>query len=49
MNHHTLHGSGLALCPFIAEHNIQVFSEAVAWTVARIAQVQDALGMRIGI
>ncbi len=56
---------------FIAEHDIQVFSEAlawsaddaplfihlpipstqaaVAWTVARIAQVQDALGMRIGI
>ena len=56
---------------FIAEHAIQVFSEAlawsaddaplfinlpipstqaaVAWTVARIAQVQDALGLRIGI
>lgn len=56
---------------FMAEHNIQVFSEAlawsaddaplfinlpipstraaVAWTVDRIAQVQDALGVRIGI
>jgi uncharacterized protein len=56
---------------FIAEHDIQVFSEALAWsaddaplfinlpipstreavkwTVARIAQVQDALGLRIGI
>jgi uncharacterized protein (UPF0276 family) len=56
---------------FVAEHNIQVFSEAlawsaddaplfinlpipstraaVAWTVDRIAQVQDALGLRIGI
>jgi hypothetical protein len=56
---------------FIAEHDIQVFSEALAWsaddtplfinlpipstkeavnwTVDRIAQVQDALGMRIGI
>ncbi len=56
---------------FIAEHNIQVFSEAlawsaddaplfinlpipsthaaVAWTVDRIAKVQDALGLRIGI
>jgi uncharacterized protein (UPF0276 family) len=56
---------------FIAEHEVQVFSEALAWsaddaplfinlpipstqaalwrTVARIAQVQDALGMRIGI
>jgi uncharacterized protein len=56
---------------FIAEHSIQVFSEAlawsaddaplfinlpipstraaVAWTVSRIAQVQDVLGLRIGI
>ena len=56
---------------FIAEHGIQVFSEALAWsaddaplfinlpipstkaaarwTISRIAQVQDALGMRIGI
>jgi hypothetical protein len=56
---------------FMAEHNIQVFSEAlawsaddaplfihlpipstraaVAWTADRIAQVQDALGLRIGI
>ncbi|BDU54363.1 MULTISPECIES: DUF692 family multinuclear iron-containing protein [unclassified Limnohabitans] len=56
---------------FIAEHGVQVFSEAlawsaddaplfinlpipstraaVAWTAARIAQVQDALGLRIGI
>jgi uncharacterized protein (UPF0276 family) len=56
---------------FIAEHDIQVFSEALAWsaddaplfinlpipstraavvwTVDRIAQVQDALGLRIGI
>ena len=56
---------------FIAEHDIQVFSEALAWsaddaplfihlpipstqaavkwTVSRIAQVQDALGMRIGV
>lgn len=56
---------------FIAEYNIHVFSEAlawsaddaplfinlpipstraaVAWTVDRIAQVQDALGLRIGI
>lgn len=56
---------------FMAEHNIQVFSEAlawsaddaplfinlpipstreaVAWTVSRIAQVQDALGLRVGI
>lgn len=56
---------------FIAEHNIQVFSEAlawsaddaplftnlpipstqaaVAWTVSRIAEVQDALGLRIGV
>ena len=56
---------------FIAEHDIQVLSEAlawsaddaplfinlpipstraaVAWTAERIAQVQDALGMRIGI
>jgi uncharacterized protein (UPF0276 family) len=56
---------------FIAEHDIQVFSEALAWsaddaplfinlpipstraavkwTVQRIADVQDALGMRIGI
>ncbi len=56
---------------FIAEHGIQVFSEALAWsaddtplfinlpipstreavkwTVSRIAQVQDALGLRIGI
>lgn len=59
------------LSAFIAEHDIQVFSEALAWsaddaplfihlpipstreavnwTVARIAQVQDALGLRIGI
>jgi uncharacterized protein len=59
------------LCAFIAEHDVQVFSEAlawsaddaplfinlpipstqaaVAWTVGRIAQVQDALGLRIGI
>ena len=56
---------------FIAEHGIQVFSEALAWsaddtplfinlpipstreavkwTVSRIAQVQEALGLRIGI
>ena len=56
---------------FIAEHDIQVFSEALAWsaddaplfinlpipstqaavkwTVSRIAQVQDALGMRMGV
>ena len=56
---------------FVAEHDIQVFSEAlawssddsplfinlpipstraaVAWVVSRIAQVQDALGLRIGI
>ena len=56
---------------FMATHNVQVFSEAlawsaddaplfinlpipstqaaVAWTVARIAQVQEALGLRIGI
>jgi uncharacterized protein (UPF0276 family) len=56
---------------FIAEHDVQVFSEAlawsaddaplfinlpipstraaVAWTVDRIKQVQDALGLRIGI
>ena len=56
---------------FIADHNIQVYSEAlawsaddaplfinlpipstpaaVAWTVSRIAQVQEALGLRIGI
>jgi uncharacterized protein (UPF0276 family) len=56
---------------FIAEHDIQVFSEALAWsaddaplfinlpipsthaavkwTVDRIAQVQDALGLRMGI
>ena len=56
---------------FMAEHDIQVFSEALAWsaddaplfihlpipstkaavkwTVSRIAQVQDALGMRMGV
>ena len=56
---------------FIVEHDVQVFSEAlawnaddaplfinlpipstraaVAWTAARIAQVQDALGLRMGI
>lgn len=56
---------------FIAEHDIQVFSEAlswsaddaplfinlpipstraaVTWTVSRIAKVQEALGLRIGI
>ena len=56
---------------FIAEHDIQVFSEALAWsaddaplfinlpipstqaavkwTVSRIAQAQDALGLRMGV
>ncbi len=32
MKHHILQGAGLALRTFIAEHDIQVFSEALAWS-----------------